>query len=217
PRMVANAEAFRLKIDGLAASANVLGQKFQTVFENGMATFLADLVNRTKSFKDAFLDMARGIEQAVTRIVAQNLAQSLFGGTGASGGGGFGAGVGGFFASLFGGGSAAGSGAGLFGIKLAGAMAGGGEAAANQSYLVGEHGPEVFTPKTSGTVIPNERLGTLSAGSGPLGTAASGPSGGTVVHVQNHFHLAQPADRRTQAQIATLAGTAIQRAMARNA
>jgi hypothetical protein len=216
PRMVANAEAFRLKVDSLAASANVLGQKFQTVFENGMATFLEDLVNRTKSFKDAFLDMARGIEQAITRIVAQNLAQSLFGGSGASGGAG--TGVGGFLAGLFGGGSAgAGSGAGFFGLKLAGAMAGGGEAYANQSYLVGENGPEIFTPKTSGTVIPHERLGILSAGSnGTLGAGAVGPTGGTVMHVQNHFHLAQPADRRTQDQIAALAGGAIRRALARN-
>jgi hypothetical protein len=213
PRMVANADAFRLKIDALAASADVLGRKFQTIFEDGMTTFLDDLMNRTKSFKDAFLDMAKSIEQAVSRIVAQNLAQSLFSGNGNSGGGML-AGVGNFFAGLFGG---SGSGSSLFGIKLAGAMAGGGDAYANQSYLVGEHGPEIFTPKTSGTVIPNDRLGILSGTSGgPPGVAASGPAGGTVMHVQNHFHLAQPAERRTQEQIAALAGGAIRRALARN-
>jgi len=34
----------------------------------------------------------------------------------------------------------------------------GGPVAANQSYLVGEEGPEIFKPKTSGTIIPNNQL-----------------------------------------------------------
>jgi hypothetical protein len=36
----------------------------------------------------------------------------------------------------------------------------GGPVAANQSYLVGEEGPEIFKPKTSGTIIPNNQLPT---------------------------------------------------------
>ncbi len=39
-------------------------------------------------------------------------------------------------------------------------MAEGGPVAANQSYLVGEEGPEIFKPKTSGTIIPNNQLPT---------------------------------------------------------
>lgn len=35
----------------------------------------------------------------------------------------------------------------------------GGQVAQNQSYLVGESGPELFTPGTSGNIIPNNQMG----------------------------------------------------------
>ena len=38
-------------------------------------------------------------------------------------------------------------------------LANGGRASAGRSYLVGERGPEIFTPKSSGTVIPNKQIG----------------------------------------------------------
>ena len=38
-------------------------------------------------------------------------------------------------------------------------LATGGPASAGRSYLVGEKGPEIFTPKSSGTVIPNNMIG----------------------------------------------------------
>jgi hypothetical protein len=54
-----------------------------------------------------------------------------------------------FFGNMFGG-FLFGSG-GIFG----GAMAAGGSVTAGTTYLVGETGPELFTPRTSGTIIPN--------------------------------------------------------------
>ena len=39
------------------------------------------------------------------------------------------------------------------------ALADGGSAMAGRLHLVGERGPELFVPKTDGTVIPNHRLG----------------------------------------------------------
>jgi len=42
---------------------------------------------------------------------------------------------------------------------IAGAFASGGDAEAGETYLVGEKGPELFTPASSGTVIPNNALG----------------------------------------------------------
>lgn len=42
---------------------------------------------------------------------------------------------------------------------LAGALAGGGDANPGETYLVGEEGPELFTPSAHGTVIPNGALG----------------------------------------------------------
>ena len=43
--------------------------------------------------------------------------------------------------------------------QLAGARANGGPVSAGSPYLVGERGPELFMPKASGTVIPNNALG----------------------------------------------------------
>ena len=40
-----------------------------------------------------------------------------------------------------------------------GARAAGGPVTGNTSYLVGERGPELFTPNTSGMITPNNRLG----------------------------------------------------------
>jgi len=52
---------------------------------------------------------------------------------------------------------------GMF-ANFGGARAGGGDVSSGSTYLVGEKGPELFTPKGSGTIIPNHKLG--SAGKG---------------------------------------------------
>jgi len=51
-----------------------------------------------------------------------------------------------------------------FSPKLAGTAGGGGKAIggpvqANQSYVVGERGPEMFVPSRSGSIVPNNQLG----------------------------------------------------------
>ena len=52
-----------------------------------------------------------------------------------------------------------GPGSGLFGAIFGGLLANGGPAKAGKSYIVGERGPELFTPGVSGTVSPNSSLG----------------------------------------------------------
>jgi len=37
--------------------------------------------------------------------------------------------------------------------------ANGGPVSANQPYIVGERGPELFVPSRSGSIVPNDRLG----------------------------------------------------------
>lgn len=46
-----------------------------------------------------------------------------------------------------------------YGNTLAGARAGGGPVSGGASYLVGEKGPEIFTPPGNGTIIPNHAIG----------------------------------------------------------
>ena len=43
-------------------------------------------------------------------------------------------------------------------------LANGGRASVGRSYLVGEKGPEIFTPKRSGVVIPNNQISSGSSG-----------------------------------------------------
>jgi hypothetical protein len=60
--------------------------------------------------------------------------------------------------------SAAESSGGWFGTALTsifGARASGGPVGAGQSYLVGENGPEMFTPMSAGNITPNDKLGNV--------------------------------------------------------
>jgi len=50
-------------------------------------------------------------------------------------------------------------GKGLLGTLFGGLLATGGPAKAGKSYIVGEQGPELFTPSTSGMVTPNNAIG----------------------------------------------------------
>jgi lambda family phage tail tape measure protein len=59
---------------------------------------------------------------------------------------------------LAGGGGLAGS-LGGFATSLLGARATGGPVSPGRSYLVGERGPELFSPPETGRVVPNEQLG----------------------------------------------------------
>ena len=80
-------------------------------------------------------------------------------------------------AALFGVGGI-GSGGGLFGglFKFGGGQAKGGPVSAGTSYIVGEKGPEMFTPSRSGTIIPNNAMGgaTINVSVDASGTRAEG-------------------------------------------
>ncbi|WP_282026861.1 glycoside hydrolase family protein [Limimaricola cinnabarinus] len=72
-------------------------------------------------------------------------------------------------AALFGDGPFGGGGGGLLGAVwsgISGARADGGPVASGKSYLVGERGPEIFTPNTMGAIIPNHKIGGASGGGG---------------------------------------------------
>ena len=112
--------------------------------------------NFTKGFEDAFVkfvqtgklsfrDLANTMIAEFARIQAQKMLSGLFGG-------------GGFLSSLFGfGGFMNGAG----GMELAGSLgfANGGNPPVGKFSVVGERGPELFLPRTAGTIIPNNMLG----------------------------------------------------------
>lgn len=65
---------------------------------------------------------------------------------------------------------------------LSGARANGGQVSSNESYLVGEKGPEIFTPSTSGAIIPNNKL------------SSGGSSSGVVLNIENNSGIPITAD-----------------------
>jgi len=50
-------------------------------------------------------------------------------------------------------------GGGILGFLTGGLLANGGTAAGGKSFVVGEKGPELFVPRSTGTVVPNNKLG----------------------------------------------------------
>jgi lambda family phage tail tape measure protein len=108
----------------------------------------------TQGMEDAIVDFAKtgkfewkgfvsSIVEELLRAQVKQLIASTFGGLG-----------------LGGGQSKSNTGSGLLGLGgLFGFLADGGPALANKPYIVGERGPELFVPNTTGTVVPNEALG----------------------------------------------------------
>jgi phage-related minor tail protein len=64
--------------------------------------------------------------------------------------------------ALFAWGAGLGGGTGAFFTALSGARASGGPVSAGGAYLVGERGPEVFVPRSSGNIIPNGGMGGIT-------------------------------------------------------
>lgn len=152
-------------------------------FRHESSNAIADVVNGTKSLKDAFTDMFDAIAQRITQMIAERWIEQMFGEIGSAGGGTTG---GGWIAAI----------AGLF----SGARASGGPVFDGGSYLVGERGPELFVPRTSGTVVPAGATAQMMGG------------GGTV---NQNFIVPGPVDKRTREQMARMSGREAARGMSR--
>jgi hypothetical protein len=159
---ILNVEKMRLQIDQLAAASDVLAKKFDDIFSSAIADGIVEIVNGTKSLKDAIKDVEKQIVSSISKIAAQQLAESIFSKGGAGGGiGDFFAGIfggKGGFSSLFGGGGAS-LGSGMFGggglsDLFGGLFAAGGDPPMGKASVVGENGPEWFVPKERGTIVP---------------------------------------------------------------
>jgi phage-related minor tail protein len=123
-------------------------QAFVSVTQN-METALENFVQTGKL---SFSDLARSIISDLIKIQLRAQATAIFKSSG----------LGDLLGGFFGGGGA--SGGGLFstapsagGLKF---LADGGPISG--PAIVGERGPELFVPKTSGTIIPNNKLSSMS-------------------------------------------------------
>jgi len=133
--------------------AQTLGNAFAESFKgiiNGSMTAREALANLFQRTADHFLDMAARMIAAQIQMQILKIGLSFFGGGGA------GAGAGTTDISGF---SAYNDSTGLTLASFGGGMASGGRVSGGTSYLVGERGPELFTPGASGMITPNHELG----------------------------------------------------------
>jgi len=178
-REARNADALRdfntlktgMNFSDMVMSLDILDEKmgevfYQGLFEDmpqGFGSAVSDMIMEGASLKDGltkmFKDMAKKIIASLVAMVVQMLivqaimsslgltTLNMAGGGGTDGGGGF--------SGLF-----KGLGKSLFGGK----KAMGGPVASGRAYLVGEQGPEIFAPASSGSIIPNDEIGGMGGG-----------------------------------------------------
>ena len=129
-----------------------LSQTIQTELSTAMSTAVTGVIQGTTTVQQAFSQMFANIGQAFIQMATQMIAKALVlkvlgiftGGAGAGGGGGL---------PGFGGGDFGGGGLGLSGSRMF-AFANGGTPPVGRASLVGERGPELFVPRSSGTILP---------------------------------------------------------------
>jgi len=131
-------------------AAQIASDMANSVFGNMEAA----IDNFVKTGKFAFGDFAKSVIRDL--IAIQMKAQAVAMLRMATGGGG------GIFGSLFGGGFKNDAG----GMEVAGSLgfADGGDPPVGKASLVGERGPELFVPKSAGTIIPNHSLAGMMGG-----------------------------------------------------
>jgi hypothetical protein len=128
-------EAYR---ERMKSESEDINGALESIAVNGLQSLedgLMSVIDGTKSVKDAFSDMARSILAELMRLAVRQWIikplMDMMGLGGPSGGGGL-------FSGIFGGGRAM-----------------GGPVMAGSSYIVGERGPERFTPMTPGMISPS--------------------------------------------------------------
>lgn len=139
PDLVKHYDKIKAKTEEVNGAARDLGLTFASAFE--------DAIVAADSLRDVLKGLLDDIIRIFTRItVTEPLAAAL---------------TGWFSGGLFGGGAAAAGGGGggyVVPSRMPG-MASGGSVMGGMPVLVGERGPEVFTPAMSGQIIPNHGIG----------------------------------------------------------
>ena len=148
----------RAETTGFARDMQAMKREFDTTLLGGFdqagklleKSLLGALQNGKMGFEDLKRVALSAFEEIASKVLTAGL-DTLFGSIGGGGGGGAGGGGWAQFASMFT--EAVGS---MFGLP---GRATGGLVGPNKPYLVGENGPELFVPTTSGHVESNRSLG----------------------------------------------------------
>ena len=173
PKLVQDAERARLELEKLAATADPLADKFNTLISDAGASAFTDWITGAKSASDAFKSFADTVINQIMRMVTEAAFKELFGGALGGGASGSAGSIGGWLSGLFG-------------------AASGGMLMPGEARRVNENGPELLdvngkqylmNGSRNAKVTPNSRLG-----------------GG--MSVSQVFYLNEPTSRKTQSQVA---------------
>ncbi len=121
----------KTEIDKNAEAAEALKNKFNQIGKEIEDGIVSNLTDAVMGTQ-TLAEAAINVLERMRRKLVELAIQKAIAGIGGP--------IGGFFQSLFG-------------------RANGGRVSANQPYMVGERGREVFVPTTSGTIVPNNQLG----------------------------------------------------------
>jgi lambda family phage tail tape measure protein len=183
-------EAAANYLDSIKDVSSQVNDAFTSAFQ-GMEDALVKFITTGKL---DFKSLADSILVDITRIIIkQTIMNSLMNALGLGGGAG-----GGFFSSLFGGGGGF-SNNGVP-VTFGGGRAGGGDVMSGRSYLLGEQGPEMFVPRTAGTILNAKETARM---------------GSSMTSVTIHQHFVGQQSRQTMDQGAASAGRVVNRAVSR--
>lgn len=136
----------------VAVAAQGIGEAFGTSIKglvSGSMTAQQALANFFQSVADQFADMAAQMIAKWVQMQILGIVKNFFPGSSV-----FPGGVGDFSGAFGAGGPAFNP-----GFAFGGFMAAGGPVTGKTPYIVGERGPELFVPGSSGTIVPNSQLG----------------------------------------------------------
>jgi len=141
------AQGFEMAMGDYFRNASTELERGQQAFESVMGNMNAALDNFVRTGKISFKSLAQSIIQDIIAIQLKAQALAIFKSMGGMG----------MFSFLF-----APANAGGYSTSMA-EFADGGQPPVGVPSLVGERGPELFVPKTAGTIIPNNVLGSMGS------------------------------------------------------
>ena len=153
------ATSFSTQLINAASEADALREKFMEIgqgIEQGIVSGLTDAVMGTKTLAEAATGVLNNLKRKLVEVAMQRAVSGIGNFFGNALSGIFG---GGRKSNIFLGSANAFSGAGSsFDMGLLG-FANGGRPPVGRASIVGERGPELFVPRTAGTIIPNNAIG----------------------------------------------------------
>ncbi len=170
-------------LDEAITQTDGLKEKFMEIgqgIEDGIVSGLTDAVMGTKTLAEAATGVLNNLKRKLVEVAMQRAVSGI------------GNKIGGFLGGIFGGGKKSnpflgGPNAFKFTSALSptlGFFANGGRPPVGRASIVGEKGPEIFVPRSAGTIIPNDKIGgggttnIVTVNVDASGTSVSGDQGG---------------------------------------